>query len=68
MLTWNKELTSHALTVKRIIRYLKGTAYKGFIFKPNKSKKIDCLVHSNFDGLFGVEDGLKPICAKSRTG
>jgi hypothetical protein len=59
---------SHAIAVKRILRYLKGTADKEIIFNPNKSKKIDCHVDSDFAGLFGVEDGLKPICAKSRTG
>jgi hypothetical protein len=58
----------HAIAVNRILRYLKVTAYKGIIFKPNKSNKIDCHVDSYFDGLFGVEDGLKPICAKSRSG
>jgi hypothetical protein len=56
------------MAAKRIMRYLKGTADKGIIFKPNKSNKIDCHVDSDFAGLFGVEDGLKPICAKSRTG
>jgi hypothetical protein len=58
----------HALSVKRTFRYLKGTKYKGIIFKPNKSNKIDCHLDSDFSGLFAVEDGLKPICAKSRTG
>jgi hypothetical protein len=59
---------SHALAVKRILRFLKGAADKGIIFKTNKSNNIDCHVDSYFAGLFGVEDGLKPICAKSRTG
>jgi hypothetical protein len=59
---------SHAMADKRILRYLKGTEDKGIIFKPNKSNKIDCHVDSYFAGLFGVEDGLIPICAKSRTG
>jgi hypothetical protein len=59
---------SHAIAVKRILRYLKGTADKGIILKPNKSNNIDCHVDLDFAGLFGVEDGLKPICAKSRTG
>jgi hypothetical protein len=45
---------------------LKGTAGKGIIFKPNKSNNIDCHVDSDFAGLFRVEDGLKPIFAKSR--
>jgi hypothetical protein len=59
---------SHVLAVKRILRYLKGTSDKGIIFKPNKRNKIDCHVDSYFAGIFGVEDGLTPICAKSRTG
>jgi hypothetical protein len=59
---------SHAIAVKIILRYLKGTADKLIIFKPKKSNKIDCHVDSDFAGLFGVEDGLKLICAKSRTG
>jgi hypothetical protein len=53
---------------KRIMRYLKGTADEGIIFNPSKSNKFDCNVDSDFAGLFGVEYGLKPICAKSRTG
>jgi hypothetical protein len=59
---------SHDVAVKLIPRYLKGNPYKGIIFKPNKSNNIDCCVDSEFSGLFGVEDRLKPICAKSRTG
>jgi hypothetical protein len=47
---------------------LKGTKDKGIIFKPIKSNTIDCHVESDFAGLFAVEDGLKPIFAKSRTG
>jgi hypothetical protein len=59
---------SHPLAVKIIIRYPKGTADKGTIFKPNKSNTIDFHIDSYLAGLFGDEDGLKPICAKSRTG
>jgi hypothetical protein len=59
---------SHALAVRRILRYLKGTSYKGITFKPNKSNTIYCHVDSDFAGLFGVEYGLTPICAKSSTG
>jgi hypothetical protein len=50
------------------MRYLKRTADKGIIFKPNKSNNMDCHVDSYVAGLFGVQDGLKPICARSRTG
>jgi hypothetical protein len=59
---------SHAMAVKRILRYLKGAADKGIILNISKSNKIDCYVDSDFAGFFGVEDGLKPICANSRTG
>jgi hypothetical protein len=59
---------SHALVVKMILRYLKGTKDKVIIFKLNKSNTIDCHVDSDFAGFFVVEDGLKHICANSRTG
>jgi hypothetical protein len=58
---------SHDMAVKLIMRCLKRTVDTGIIFTPNKSNKIDCRVDSYFAGLFGVEDELKPICAKSRT-
>jgi hypothetical protein len=59
---------SHAVAVKRILRYLCGTQDKGIIFKTNRSNKIDCHVDADFAGLFGVEDGQDPISVKSRTG
>jgi hypothetical protein len=40
--SWNKIL--HALPVKRIFCYLKGTKDKGIILKTDKSNKIDCRV------------------------
>jgi hypothetical protein len=64
--SWNN--ISHALPVKRIFCYLKGTKDKGIILKTNKSTKIDFNVDSGFAGLFVVEDGLKPIFAKSKAG
>jgi hypothetical protein len=59
---------SHLLSAKRILRFLKVTSDKLIIFKPAKSYKIGCHADSYFDGLFGVEDGLEPMCTKSRTG
>jgi hypothetical protein len=29
--------------------------------------KVDCYVDADFGGLFGVEDPMDPVCAKSRT-
>jgi hypothetical protein len=35
---------SHAVVVKRIVRYLKGTREKGMIFKPTNDWKLSCYV------------------------
>jgi hypothetical protein len=59
-----KIYTTTYLTSMNIIR----TIDEDIIFNPNKSNKIHCHVGTDFSGLFGVEDGLKPICATSRTG
>jgi hypothetical protein len=59
---------SHAVAVKRILRYLRGTQDKGIIFKTNRSNKIDCHVDADVAGLFGVEDGQDPVSVKSRSG
>jgi hypothetical protein len=47
---------SHAVGVKRILRYLRGTQDKGKIFKPTQSNQINCHVDATFSGLFSVED------------
>ncbi len=59
---------SHAVAVKRIVRYLKGTRDKGLIFKPTLDWKVDCWVDSDWCGLWGSEDPNDPIVSKSRTG
>jgi hypothetical protein len=59
---------SHAVAVKRILRYLCGTRDKGIYFQPNQSNYIDCHVDADFVGLFGVEDGQDIVSVKSRTG
>jgi hypothetical protein len=59
---------SHAVAVKRIVRYLKGTREKGMIFKPTNDWKLDCYVDADFCGLWGSEDPDDPIVTKSRTG
>jgi hypothetical protein len=64
----NAPKASHAVTVKRILRYLRGTQEKGIIFKKNRSNNIDCHVDADFAGLFGVNDGQDPVSVKSRTG
>jgi hypothetical protein len=59
---------SHAVAVKRILRYLCGTRDKGIYFQPNRSNQIYCHVDANFSGLFGVEDGQELVSVKSWTG
>ena len=59
---------SHAVGVKRIIRYLQGTKDKGMILCPNDSLEANCYVDADFAGLWGVEYDQDPICVKSRSG
>jgi hypothetical protein len=52
---------SHAVAIKRILRYIKGTKDKEIYFTPDGTEKIDCYVDSDFSGLFSVEDKQQPI-------
>ena len=62
----------HEIAIKRIGRYLKGTANRGLIINPNKlteeGLKIDCFPDADFAGLYGYENPSDPTCVKSRTG
>jgi hypothetical protein len=58
---------SHAIVVKRIVRYLKGTKSKGMILHLSKSPEVNCYVDADFAGLWGAEYEQDPICVKSRT-
>ena len=59
---------SHAMAVKRILRYLKKTRDKGLVLSPGDKLSVDCYVDSDFGGLFASEDKQDPISVKSRTG
>jgi histone deacetylase 1/2 len=59
---------SHAKAVKRIVRYLKGTADDGMILRPSKELAVDCYADADFAGLWNHEDSQDPLCVKSRTG
>ena len=59
---------SHGQAVKRIVRYLVGTADKGTKFIPNLTEGLDCYVDADFAGLYGYEDEQDPVSVKSRTG
>ena len=59
---------SHAIAVKRIVRYLIATKDRGLTFRPSFDWKVDCFVDADFCGLWGSEDPDDPVVAKSRTG
>ena len=52
---------SHGVTVKRIVRCLRGTKDRGLIFKPQTDWKVDCFVDADFCGLWGSEDPNDPV-------
>ena len=59
---------SHAVAIKRIIRYLKGTRDQGMILSPSSTLNVDCYVDADFAGLWKSEDPHDPISVKSRSG
>ena len=59
---------SHAVAIKRIIRYLKATADKGLVFKLTGGLDINHFVDSDFGGLFKQDPDQEPTSAKSRMG
>ncbi|KAI2499350.1 hypothetical protein MHU86_15132 [Fragilaria crotonensis] len=59
---------SHAVAVKRILRYLKATQDKGLIMSPTDDRRVDCYVDADFAGAFAVENPQDPMSVKSRTG
>ena len=59
---------SHALAVKKIVRYLQGTKDKGMIIQPTTNFTVDCYVDADFAGLYPVEDSQDPVSVRSRTG
>lgn len=59
---------SHEQAVKRIVRYLKGTAEHGLILRPDNSRGIECYVDADFAGTYKPELSDKPESLLSRTG
>ena len=58
----------HTEAVKRIVRYLKGTADKGLVLKPASDLAVDVYCDADFAGMYGAEDPNDPNSVKSRTG
>jgi Reverse transcriptase (RNA-dependent DNA polymerase) len=59
---------SHAAAVKRIVRYLVGTADKGTIIKPDGTLALTSYSDSDFAGLFKVDPENSVTSAQSRMG
>jgi hypothetical protein len=59
---------THELALKRIERYLVGTADRGLIICPTKDLKVDCFVDADFAGVFSLENAPDPRSVRSRTG
>jgi hypothetical protein len=60
---------SHGDAVKRIVRYLKGTAMEGLILSPDTNLSLHCYVDSDFCGMWKKEDAANnPMTSKSRMG
>ena len=59
---------SHELALKRIGRYLKGTATRRMVINPTRELNIDAYPDANFSGMYLHENHTDPACAKSRTG
>ena len=64
----NSPKQSHAKAVKHILRYLKGTADKGMIIRPNGTLGLDNYCDADFAGLYGSEPQENPDSARSRIG
>jgi hypothetical protein len=58
----------HELAIRRIVRYLKGTATKGLILKPTPIRNLACFVDADFAGTWTASTSSDPTSVKSRTG
>jgi hypothetical protein len=58
----------HGEAVKRIGRYLRGSADRGVILKPSTNLNLDLYPDADFAGIWGIEKPDDPSCVRSRTG
>lgn len=61
-------MLSHERAVYRIAKYLKGTADKGIIIKPDPSLGLECFVDASFAGGWNKADAQNAESVMSRTG
>ena len=61
-------MLSHEKVVLRIGKYFLGTRTRGIVYKPDKSKGIECYVDANFAGGWSQADAENAENIISRTG
>ena len=59
---------SHKRAIFRIGKYLKGTADKGIIFRPDANKGLECFVDADFAGGWNRGDAANADAVLSRSG
>ena len=64
----NKPSLEHEQAVKRICRYLLRTQDSGLVFKPDKSRGLECFVDADWAGAWKHRSSNDPMSAHSRTG
>ena len=64
----NEPQREHEEAVKRICRYLLQTKDKGLVFRPDKTRGLECYVDANFAGGWQQRSSHDPISSHSRTG
>ena len=64
----NEPKKSHAIAVKKIVRYLLRTHEQGTTVKPLPELKLDTFVDADFAGLYGSDPPEERTSAISRTG
>ena len=58
----------HYQAVKRILKYLKGTATQGLIMNPDPEKRIKLYINADVAGVLNQEESTDPGLVLSRTG
>ena len=58
----------HETAMKRIGRYLLGTADKGIILQPDRNKNVECYVDADFAGNWNKAEAEDAVNMLSRTG
>jgi hypothetical protein len=64
----NNPMLSHEKSIMCIGRYLLDMRKRGIIYKPNKSKGLECYVNANFAGGWSQADAANDDNDLSRTG